>query len=169
MAEETTLRGHLAATVAAWQACPPTRSEIMAQTDALMAWRAHTGAAGLWDHPPKMVTATLDDAMGHGLEVIHHVARVAGIELHALGLLVSADAIVAACRRLAPSWLGMTILQFDSEPIIAGIRKSLPTSTRLIAGGPLFRADPELAARCGIDTVLADAVTFAAYLLDQRP
>ena len=168
MEEETTLRGQLAATVYAWQENPPTRSEVLTCTETLMVWRTRTGADGLWEQPPKMVTATIDDAMGHGLDVIHRVAQMAGIELHPLGLLVPAEKVIAACRRLTPAWLGMTILQFDSEPIIAGIRAALPPSTRLIAGGPLFRADPELAARCGIDTVLADAAAFAAYLLDQR-
>jgi methanogenic corrinoid protein MtbC1 len=131
-----------------------------------VAWRNQAGAGGLWPHPPRMVTATVDDAMGQGLELIHGVARMTGIDLHPLGLLIPPEDIVSACRKIEPRWLGMTILQFDSEPIIADIRKSLPAATQLIAGGPLFRADPELAERCGIDAVLPSAAAFAAYLLE---
>lgn len=137
--------------------------------EALAQWRRDAGAPGLWDPAPRMVTATVDDAMGHGLDVIHRFARMAGVDLHPLGLMVPAADIVTACRRLRPHWLGMTVLQFDSEPIIAGIRAELPEKTLLTAGGPLFRTDPELAQRCGIDRVFADAGAFAAFLLETCP
>lgn len=167
IAENATLRQRLTVAVAAWRQTPPARTEMAAAAEALMEWRARTGAPGLWERPPRMVTATIDDSMGHGLDLIHRFARLAGIDLHPLGLMVPAGIITAACRRLAPAWLGMTLLQFDSEPIVAGIRAALPPSTRLIAGGPLFKVDPDLATRCGIDAVLPSAAAFAAYLLAQ--
>lgn len=136
--------------------------------ESLTLWRARTGAPGLWDRSPQMVTATIDDGMGHGLDLIHRFARLAGIDLHPLGLMIPATDITAACHRLKPAWLGMTMLQFDSEPIITGIRAALPPTTRLIAGGPLFKSDPDLASRCGIDAVIPSAAAFAAYLLAQR-
>jgi len=142
---------------------------MAAAADALAAWRARTGAPGLWESPPRMVTATVDDGLGQGLDLIHRFARLAGVELHPLGLMVPAADIVAACRRLQPAWLGMTVLQFDSEPVVTGIRAALPPETHILAGGPLFKSDPDLAARCGIDTVLPSAAAFAAFLLGYRP
>ncbi|MFH1983802.1 MAG: cobalamin-dependent protein [Pseudomonadota bacterium] len=169
ISENAPLRQRLAAAVAAWQESPPTRAAMVDTAKALMEWRERTGATGLWDAAPRMVTATVDDGMGQGLDLIHRFARLAGVDLHPLGLMVPVADIVAACRHLQPAWLGMTVLQFDSEPFITGIRAALPASVRIIAGGPLFKADPDLAARCGIDTVLPSAAAFAAYLLAYGP
>jgi hypothetical protein len=38
----------------------------------------------------------------------------------------------------------------------------------MVCGGPLFRADPDLADRCGIDFVAKDVGAFLDYLLDHR-
>ena len=39
-------------------------------------------------------------------------------------------------------------------------------TTHIVAGGPVFSADPELARRAGIDFVARDAGAFWEYLLD---
>jgi methylmalonyl-CoA mutase cobalamin-binding subunit len=169
MSADDALRHHITATVAAWRAEPPTRTEMMETADTLADWRRRNGATGLWAVPPQMVTATVDDAMGHGLDAIHRIAHMAGIEVHHLGLLVPAAEIVAACRRLSPAMLGVTLLQFDSEPVMAEISAGLPPGILFTAGGPLFRADPDLAVRCGIHRVFADAAAFAAFLLEYHP
>jgi hypothetical protein len=38
----------------------------------------------------------------------------------------------------------------------------------MICGGPVFKADPELAKRCGIDFVAEHVGAFLEYLLDHR-
>jgi len=147
----------------------PSRQAFLDLADNLIKWKQKTGIQGLWDTPPLMLTATIDDAWGHGLEIIQTYAKAAGINTLPLGLLQSPETIIAECQNHVPHILGMTILQFDSEDSIAYIRKKIPSKTLIVAGGPLFRADPELAQRMGIDFVAKDAVAFMEFLLDFKP
>ncbi|MEE4357443.1 MAG: cobalamin B12-binding domain-containing protein [Desulfococcaceae bacterium] len=146
----------------------PSRTLFTEEARNLLRWREHHGIPGLWDNPPLMLTATLDDGWGHGLEVIRLCAEAAGMRVRHLGLLRSADAVIRACCEHHPHILGMTVLQFDSEEELAQIRRKIPPETRIIAGGPLFHADPEFAARSGIDIVAKDAADFLHFLLHDR-
>jgi hypothetical protein len=122
----------------------------------------------LWQRAPLFYTATLDDALGQGLAIIHRFADAVGLRRRHLGLTVPADTIIAACRADTPALLGMTVLQFDSEADLARIRRKIPSATRMVCGGPLFKADPDLAERCGIDFIAKDVGAFLEYLLDHR-
>ena len=86
-----------------------------------------------------MITATLDDGLGHGLEVIRMFSEAAGLEIIDLGLLVTPEKIITACKKNKPDLLGLTVLQFDSEENILMISRNLPERTKIIAGGPVFR------------------------------
>ncbi len=119
----------------------------------------------MWLNAPLMVTATIDDAMGHGLDLIHQYSNLAGLRVHPLGLLQSAETIIAACREMEPALLGLTVLQFDSEDDLVLIARSIPETTRIVAGGPVFKADPELAQRAGVHRVAVDAADFLSFLL----
>ncbi len=144
----------------------PSRNALISAAEAVLAWKRESGAPGLWQAPPLMVTATLDDGWGHGLEVIHRFGEVAGLSILPLGLLKTPEEIIQACVARHPDILGMTVLQFDTEADLLKIRSSIPENTRIIAGGPLFSADPDLADRAGIDFVARDAAAFIEYLLD---
>jgi hypothetical protein len=122
----------------------------------------------LWQIPPQFYTATLDDALGQGLAIIHKFADAIGLNCRHLGLAVPADTIIAACRADVPTLLGMTVLQFDSETDLARIRREIPKTTRMVCGGPLFKADPDLAERCGIDFVAKDVGAFLEYMLNLK-
>jgi methanogenic corrinoid protein MtbC1 len=143
----------------------PSRTELAAAIKDLQAWKMEHQVAGLWKDPPLMVTATLDDAMGHGLDLIHQYAELAGLKVQALGLLQSAETVAAACRELNPALLGLTVLQFDTEEDLIQIARNIPETTRIVAGGPVFKADPDLARRAGIHRVAADAADFLNFLL----
>lgn len=143
----------------------PSRTELAAAAEELDQWKKTNQTGGLWAPPPLMLTATLDGAMGHGLELIHRYAGLAGVEIHALGLLQSAESVAAACRKLEPQFLGLTVLQFDTEDDLALIARNIPVTTRIVAGGPVFKADPDLARRVGVHRVAADAADFLEYLL----
>ncbi len=143
----------------------PARTELAAAVADIQAWKTKHQSAGLWPVPPLMVTATIDDAMGHGLDLIHQYADLAGLRVQPLGLLQSAEAIVAACREMEPELLGLTVLQFDSEDDLALIAQGIPVATRIVAGGPIFKADPELAQRAGVHRVAVDAADFLSFLL----
>ena len=143
----------------------PSREALETAADRLCRWKAASGIHGLWEKPPVMVTATLDDAMGHGLSLIHRFAEAAGLRIHPLGLEQPADAVIAACRDVKPAFLGLTVLQFDSEGDLEDIGRNLPEVTRVVAGGPVFAADPDLAERTGIHHVARDAAVFWQILL----
>ena len=143
----------------------PARTELVAAAGEIQQWKTANQVAGLWTDPPRMVTATLDDAMGHGLDLIHQYAELAGLRVTPLGLLQSAQSVADACREMKPALLGLTVLQFDTEDDLALIARQIPAGTRIVAGGPVFRADPELAERAGVHRVAVDAVDFLSFLL----
>lgn len=121
---------------------------------------------GIWPVPPVMLIATLDDAIGSGLEIIHRFARAVGVHVRRLGLMCDAATIAGECILRRPHLLGLTVLQFDSEDDVKWISQRLPEKTRLVAGGPVFSADPEMADRCGIHFVARDVGAFLRYLVD---
>ena len=112
-----------------------------------------------------MITATLDDGLGQGLGVIRMFSETAGLEIIDLGLLVAPEKIIAACKKNNPDLLGLTVLQFDSEEDILMISKNLPSKTKIIAGGPVFTADPEFARRTGIHFTAKNVAHFIRFLL----
>jgi len=144
---------------------PPSRTELAAAGEEIQQWKTENQAVGLWAQPPLMVTATIDDAMGHGLDLIHQYAGLAGLGVKALGLLQSAEMIAATCRELKPALLGLTVLQFDTEDDLVFIAQNIPETTRIVAGGPVFKADPDFAQRAGIHRVASDAADFLNFLL----
>lgn len=137
----------------------------MNELQKLLEWRQNHQIAGLWEPPPLMLTATVDDGWGHGLEAIELCARLAGVQIERIGLLQTPGAIVAACRRLRPLLLGLTVLQFDSEVDLKHIAANLPTPTRIIAGGAPFQIDPDFAERAGVPHVAKNAADFLHFLL----
>ncbi|MBI9083557.1 MAG: hypothetical protein JEZ11_08160 [Desulfobacterales bacterium] len=143
----------------------PSREEFETAASELLAWRERNGLKGLWNNPPLMITATLDDAMGHGLALIHPFAEAAGLQVVSLGLLQPPETIIGACRTQHASFLGLTVLQFDTEEALGTVCRGLPRQTVCVAGGPVFRADPELAARAGVHHVARDAAAFWEILL----
>lgn len=124
---------------------------------------------GLWDIPPLLVTATLDDGLGQGLSSIHRYAAIAGLNVHHLGLLQTADSIIRACQKLNPDFVGLTVLQLDTDEALAQIGHNLPPRTRLVAGGPAFTYDPEMASRCGVAYVARNVAYFIDFLCQWRP
>lgn len=147
----------------------PSRNALLSAAEGVLEWKHESGAAGLWPRPPLMVTATLDDGWGHGLEVIHLYGEIAGLSIFPLGLLKPPGDIIRACVSRKADILGMTVLQFDTEEALIEVRSGIPKQTRIVAGGPLFGADPDLAQRAGIDFVAANAAAFIEYLLDFQP
>jgi len=143
----------------------PSRSGLEKAAGELCEWKVKTGVSGLWDTPPLMITATLDDGLGHGLEVIRMFSETAGLEIIDLGLLVTPEKIIISCKINKPDLLGLTVLQFDSEEDILMISKNLPSKTKIIAGGPVFTADPGFARRTGIHFVAKNAAYFIRFLL----
>ena len=144
---------------------PATRESYLNAAQELTAWKLRHNCIGLWHIPPLMVTATIDDGWGHGLEIIEKLAAVAGITVHPLGLLQPPEKIISTCRQLNPALLGLTVLQFDSDDSVAEIVRGLPSATRLLAGGAAYQYDPDFAARTGTHVVIKNGASFLEYLL----
>jgi len=147
-----------------WESISPTRESYLNAAGELTAWRSERGHPGLWEPPPLMVTATIDDGWGHGLEVIEKLAAAAGVKIHSLGLLQPPERIVNACLELSPRLLGLTVLQLDSDDRVADIVRRLPSSTLLVAGGPAFKYDDDFARRTGTHVVVKNGAAFLQFL-----
>lgn len=127
--------------------------------------RSQLNIQGVWESAPVMVTATVDDGLGQGLAVIEKYATAIGMRLISLGLMQTPEAIIAACHRYQADYLGMTVLQFDSEDDLISIAEKLPSRTRIVAGGPVFSADPEFAERTGTHYAAKNVAAFLRFML----
>lgn len=143
----------------------PTRMGLQELFAEITAWQDRCRIKSWWDAPPLLLTATLDDGWGHGLQLIELCARTAAVRVVSLGLLQTPQTILNQCQTLLPDLLGLTILQFDSEPDLKWIADNLPAPTHLLAGGPLFRIDPDLAQRTGVHCAALNIADFLEYLL----
>ncbi|MBL0715761.1 MAG: cobalamin-dependent protein [Desulfosarcina sp.] len=159
------MRTRIEAILAEWDRHSPTREAYLETARALAALRR---PAGLWSQPPRMVTATIDDGWGHGLEIIHALAEAVGVRVEPLGILQTPAAVVAVCRRRCPDLLGLTVLQFDSDDAVRHIVEHLPPATTLIAGGAAYRYDPDFAERTQTPVVARDGAAFLRFLLHYR-
>ncbi|ROR01454.1 cobalamin-dependent protein [Desulfosoma caldarium] len=118
---------------------------------------------------PMIYLATLDDGWGHGLDVIDAAARAVGAPTVRLGLLCSTERIVDACRRNPPHVLGLTILHADTESAVSAVVQGLPSGVTVVAGGPVFRWDPDFAQRTGLDAVIQDVGDFLQWISARLP
>lgn len=163
------LRAVLERTLADWReyGLPP-RWTLHNQVKELIARREGAGILSIWDAPVRMFTATLDDGWGHGLELVEDCARAAGASVRRIGLLQPAEAVLTECRQDPPDLLGLTVLQFDSEDDLRRIADGIPSSTHLLAGGPVFSIDPEFRSRTGVPHVAGNLADFLDFLLSFR-
>ena len=145
----------------------PSRQELDQADSQLKDLRARLAVRGLWQVPPCMVTATLDDGLGQGLAVIERFAGAIGMRLVALGLMQPPGNIVDACRRHNADYLGLTVLQFDSEDDLRWIANHLPSQTHIVAGGPVFKGDPDFAGRTGTYYAARNVADFLRFMVDE--
>jgi methylmalonyl-CoA mutase cobalamin-binding subunit len=118
-------------------------TQIYGIGEKLLEWKTQKNIAGLWQYPPKMITATMDDGIGQGLKLIHLFSRIAGLEIVPLGLMQSRETIINECNKQCPEFLGMTILQFETEEILNTIIPQFPEKMIVLAGGPIFKMIPD--------------------------
>lgn len=145
----------------------PSNQQLVSIARQLEGDKKKHGIQAIWSSCPLMVTTTIDDGLGQGLEIIHRYATVMGFEIHPLGLMQTPEKIVAECRARKPHFLGLTMLQLDSDDALAYIGHHLPRKTRLIAGGPVFKFDTEMAQRCGVHFVAPDVAHFVDFMCRQ--
>ncbi len=159
------MRTRIEAVLNYWRDNPPTREGYLETAAALTAGR-QSELKPLWPRSPSMVTATLDDGWGHGLDIIHSLAEAVGVHIEPLGVLQSPEAVVAACREHRPALLGLTVLQFDSDDAVRHILAHLPPTTTLVAGGAAYQFDPDFAERTQTPFVARNGAAFLQFLLN---
>ncbi len=147
----------------------PGTETIKAQARDLTAWRTAESIGALWQRPPVMIGTTIDDALGQGIEVILALAEALGCRTRFLGLRKPVADIVEAGRKEDADMVGVTVLRFDEETALTELRRKLDARILLIAGGPAFRADPEIADRAGVDFVGKSAAHFLRFLMHFKP
>ncbi len=166
MGASSDLRQRINHYLSQWRSMAPTRTVLEAAARNVVEWKNRTGAACIWEKAPLMVTATLDDGWGNGIQLIHLFAEAAGVRVFSLGLLQNVASVLTVCREKEPDLLGVTVLQLDTEEPLSAICRGLPSKTRVVAGGPVFSADPDLAARAGVFFVARNAADFWRFLLE---
>jgi len=144
----------------------PSREALEAAAGELQRQKKTAGGKGLWEVAPLMITATLDDGLGQGLMIIHQFAEAVGVRIRPLGLMQTPEHIITVCKDEAPDFLGLTILQFDTEEDLTVIAHGVPEKTLLICGGPVFNADPDFAERCGVHFAAKHVGRFLEILLN---
>lgn len=144
----------------------PSRSEVLRAADEINEWKRQNGETGIWTATPLLLTATLDDGIGQGIEIIEVFSKTIGLKVKPLGLLQPPEQIVAACLKEEPAFLGLTVLQIDSEDDLAFIGERISPLTRIIAGGPAFKYDAGMAKRCRVNHVAPNVADYIDFLLN---
>ncbi len=137
----------------------------------LFEWRQERRiSSGLWIDPPTMITATLDDFVGQGIETIEFFAKFAGMEVTSLGVMQPAETIVEKCSEQRPTLLGLTVLRTFAFEDLIYIGQNIPSSTLLIVGGgPCLQSEPEIATQANLHLVAKDVKDFIEFMLNFQP
>ena len=143
----------------------PSKKKLDEVAQGLNQQRCKLSISGIWVYPPTLTTATIDDGLGQGLAVIEAFAKAIGMEIIRLGLMKQPEEIIVECRRHPPDFLGLTILQFDTEEDLRFISQNLPKQTRIVAGGPVFKSDPDFARRTGTHYAAKNVPDFLQFML----
>lgn len=146
----------------------PSREKLDEAARTLNRHRRQSSIPGIWEHPPILATATVDDGLGQGLTVIEGFAEAIGLQIIRLGLMKKPEEIIADCRRYHPDFLGLTVLQFDTEEDLLFISQNLTKHTRIVAGGPVFTNDPDFAKRTGTYYAAKNAADFLRFMLEVK-
>jgi methanogenic corrinoid protein MtbC1 len=105
-------------------------------------------------------------ALDKGLRIINLYSEVAGLRVIPIGLLQPPEKIIDTCNKHLPYILGLTVLQFDSEEMLTKISIEISPKIKIVAGGPVFTADSELAKRTGVHFAARNVASFLEYLLN---
>ncbi|MFH2064000.1 MAG: cobalamin B12-binding domain-containing protein [Pseudomonadota bacterium] len=159
------LRARLLDFVTDWGRTFPSHNELESIGRALLEWKMAENIQGLWDDPPLIISTTIDDGLGQGLRIINLYSEVAGLSVMPIGLLQPVEKIIGACSKYRPDMLGLTVLQFDSEEMLIEIKRGISPDIKIIAGGPVFTADSDLAERVGVHFVAKNVAAYLRYLL----
>ena len=146
----------------------PSREKLDEVARSLDRLRQQSSIPGIWEYRPILATATVDDGLGQGLTVIEVFAEAIGMQIIHLGLMKKPEEIIADCRRYHPDFLGLTVLQFDTEEELLLISESLPGHTRIVAGGPVFTSDPDFAKRTGTHYTAKNVADFLRFMLEMK-
>ncbi len=117
----------------------PPRWSLLQELKNLASLRLSMNISHVLPKRVSIVTATIDDGWGMGLEIIHLACDVLGIEYKFIGLMRKPEEILGHLLKEQPRFLGITLLQEDSIPLLQYIHDSTPEDLLILAGGPAFK------------------------------
>ncbi len=144
---------------------PCSREMLVSWAEEFLAYKKAKNFTGFLKKPQTMLTATIDDGLGMGIELISLYAKVAGIDVIKLGIMLSAEEIIDGCNRYKPDYLGLTVLQFDTQDDLIKISKNIDKNIKIIAGGPVFNLNTNFIKESGIDYVAKNAPDFLRLII----
>lgn len=164
------MRKHLLDLLATWRREGlPSWTQAYQSGQALLGWKTEQQIGCLWERPPQLVTATLDDSIGQGLKMIHLFSEVAGVVVRPLGLMQSSEHIITACHNYEPDMLGLTVLQLDTVEMLDHIAENIPDETHVLVGGPAFKLMPAAQLERKPYHVIHDVAAYVELLLEKAP
>ncbi|MEJ5299511.1 MAG: cobalamin-dependent protein [Thermodesulforhabdaceae bacterium] len=122
----------------------PPRWSLLEELKKLQSLRISLGLSSICENPPRLITATLDDGWGLGIEVIHMACNALGIPYNFLGLMKTPEEIVDACASDPPDIVGVTVIQEDSAEELLRLRRLLQPNILILAGGPGLKDPAEI-------------------------
>ena len=133
-----TFRSELRKLAECWDIkCPP-RWTMLKTLEELAEKRIKLSIKTVLDRESLILTATIDDGWGLGLELIHKACDVLGLPYRFLGLLLTPEEIIDACGEVQPNFLGLTILHDSSKNTLHRIVSEVPEDTIVFIGGSNF-------------------------------
>lgn len=114
----------------------PPRWTLLEELKELQNLRVSLGLDSVMENPPRLLTATLDDGWGLGLDVIHLACDALGIPYTFIGLMKTPEEIMATCVSNPPDAVGISVIQEDSVEKLLHLRRLLPRNIPIFAGGP---------------------------------
>ncbi len=121
------------------QGLPP-RWSLLQELQELVALRSSLGVRHPLGRFLHLLTATLDDGWGMGIDMIHHACGVLGLSYRFVGLAKTPEEVVLHCRGERPDVVALTVLLDDTVAMVKHLRAILPGSIPLFVGGPASEA-----------------------------
>ncbi len=144
---------------------PCSRERLVSWAEKFIDYKKTRNFTGFFKTPQTMLTATIDDGLGMGIELISLYAKVAGIDIIKLGIMLSAEEIIEGCNRYMPDYLGLTVLQFDTQDELIKIADKIDKNIKIIAGGPVFSLNTNFLKESKVNYTAKNAPDFLRIII----
>ena len=145
----------------------PTRWTLLEELKGLQNLRLSLGLNSIIGNPPRLLTTTLDDSWGLGLDVIHLACDALGIPYTFIGLMKTPEEITASYTPNLHDAVGITVIQENSVEKLLHLRRLLPQNISILAGGPGLKYMLEIPSGEKL-IIVKNVVHFIKIILDNK-